>query len=282
MFNFVVVLNPLHILRVLFWTTVPLSILIIGIALYNNYDTKSELRNAKPYKLNTDPKTGYPVINISKIKVGEYDFQSPSFFVSTKNGVFLMTGGFWAKVRYQNIVEDMSSEQTIKGAKKFKVQVEEFNAYIPESCKNPITQNLNSRRNLISKWMAEKKGTSYVYLEGVNQDIPKIENILTVCPTYFSMTKYPIDLFSDYVQYCSDDPSCSSTVPNPPDFLGVEKNWCLITQGAETWSGEGCATTNVFLESLPAKKGEFHYLNNKDQAELLNNQFSDYLTSLAK
>lgn len=283
MLKYIVVFRPSEIFKaftLFFWISVPFVISIIGYVVYDNYNTEKILKNAKPYQLPIDKKTGYPTINMPHIKSGQYNFQSPSFFVSTKNGVFLMTDGILALVRYENIAEDLSKDSAIKGAKTFRVQVEEFRGYIPESCKAPILENLELRHKLISGWMNEKKGSNFTYLEGTNHDIPKLDSLLSICPTYFGLTGGPLTLVSAYVQYIPDQLDKSTSTLGAPDFLGIEKNWCVATQSTGEWIGEKCSKTNVFLEGVMNNKNGFIYRSNKDQAEILNRQFADYLAEL--
>lgn len=275
MFRFVVFISGKALVNRLFWLTVPPSLLVIAFIFYSDYRTNSAVTNAKPYSLAIDPKTGYPVVDIRK---GGYNYQSPSFYAATKDGVFLLTGGFWGLIKYQNIVEDRTSEPVIKGSRKYIAQVETFNGYFPESCKEPILRNLELRNIAINAWMDQKKSSNYVFLEGITPDIPKIDPINKVCPSYFSRMQDNVS-FASFVQYCEGMPSCTDLTGSIGSRM-ENPRLCMATQGLNEWYGNGCHVKSQFFEGKIAKAGEFVYLPDRDQANVLNKNFDTYLQSL--
>jgi hypothetical protein len=135
-------MNPFRIVVVLkaaVFHTILNFLAVIGVLFalllwWDHHKTKSELEEAKPYILPIDKHTSLPIVNLENLRNNKLDYNSHSFFKSTKNGLFILTGGFWADINYRDIIELAENERPNKNLRTFRVVERWSEGFFPESC----------------------------------------------------------------------------------------------------------------------------------------------------
>ena len=275
-------MNPFHIvvvLRAAAFNSILNFFILVGVLFalllwWDHHKTTSEYDAAKPYILPIDKQTSLPIVNLENLKNNKFDYNSHSFFKSTKNGLFILTGGFWADISYRDIIELTENERPNKNLRTFKVVVQWREGFFPESCFDSIPKNLQARESKIESWI-NSHNTMYTFVDQ-RIDVPILQPFESICKGFLGTYKFPFKTgyYGDKYASLEDAEKRQITTRIPT---------CTLYTGIPIWSNKKDACkikTSVYGARWNDSDKLYDLSSGYAGAEVLNEQFREYLEAL--